>query len=293
VSLVARHLAGWLLLTAWVLATATVCGQEGKAQLPRRERIIFCSDRAGTWRIWACDPDGSELLQLTSGSAEDGDYDPMAAPDGRTILFTSTRQGRTGIWRMNGDGTGLEYVCDGDQAEWSPDGKQICFRRNESIWTRDLALKTEKRLTDDAWPHCSGPAWSPDGTKIAFACRWDGANAVFVMAAGGGVPVRLYGQEGACEPHWSPDGSLIVYETETHLCTIEPDGTGNRPITWFGGVQRYGRFSPDGRHVVFCQGMSEHGPWELYVVPAPGGTPRRLTEEGSDLHPHWHEEPLQ
>jgi Tol biopolymer transport system component len=78
-----------------------------------------------------------------------------------------------------------------------------------------------------------------------------------------------------------------VYETETHLCTINPDGTKNRVITYFGGVQRYARYSPDGKFLVFCQGVSESGPWELYIVPSGGGTPQRLTEGGSDMYPDW------
>ena len=68
---------------------------------------------------------------------------------------------------------------------------------------------------------------------------------------------------------------------------IAPDGTKNRPVTYFGGVQRYGRFSPDGRWIVFCQGPSERGPWQLYRIPAQGGTPIRITEEGSDMYPDW------
>ena len=46
-------------------------------------------------------------------------------------------------------------------------------------------------------------------------------------------------------------------------------------MTYFGGVQRYGRFSPDGKSIVYCQGASERGPWELYIIPAQGGTPRK------------------
>ena len=98
----------------------------------------------------------------------------------------------------------------------------------------------------------------------------------------------MYDKQGACEPHWSPDGTRIVYETETHIATIAPDGTKNRPVTYFGGVQRYGRFSPDGKSIVYCQGASERGPWELYMIPAQGGTPVRLTEGDSDMNPDWH-----
>lgn len=284
-----RSLLTALSLTAGLLLGVVAIGQDAAVDPAPRERILFCSDRSGAWRIWTCETDGSDLRQVTTGTEDDGDYDPMAGPDGTWVLFTSTRGGKPGVWRMRDDGTEMEYVCDGDQAEWSPDGGRICFRREEAIWTRDLKLGAERRLTDDAWPHCSGPAWSPDGRSIAFACRWEAGNGVYLVPVEGGEPVKVYDQEGACEPHWSPDGSMLVYETETHLCTIRPDGTGSRLITWFGGVQRYARFSPDGRSIIFCQGATERGPWELYRIPAAGGTPTRLTEEGSDLHPHWHE----
>jgi TolB protein len=91
----------------------------------------------------------------------------------------------------------------------------------------------------------------------------------------------------ACEAHWSPDGKALVYETETHICTIKRDGTDNRLITYFGGVQHYARWSPDGKKLVFCQGASEAGPWELYTIPSDGGTPVQLTEGGSDMYPDW------
>ena len=66
-----------------------------------------------------------------------------------------------------------------------------------------------------------------------------------------------------------------------------PDGKKNCLVTYFGGVQRYGRFSPDGKTIVYCQGVSERGPWELYRIPAQGGSPVKLTEGGSDMNPDW------
>ena len=58
-------------------------------------------------------------------------------------------------------------------------------------------------------------------------------------------------------------------------------------ITYFGGVQRYARYSPDGKTLVFCQGVSEQGPWEIYVIPAAGGTPQKLVEGNSNMYPDW------
>jgi TolB protein len=249
--------------------------------------IVFSSNRSGAWRIWVVNSDGSGLRQLTQQTTDGQDVDPMFSPDGRSILFTSTRGSATGVWRMQADASKPERICDGDQAEWSPAGKVIALRRNERILTRNLASGTETILSPQDWPHCSGPAWSPDAKSIAFAARWEGGNGVFVVPASGGKPVKVYDQQGACEPHWSPDGTRLVYETETHICTINPDGTKNRTITYFGGVQRYARYSPDGKMLIFCQGASEQGPWELYLIPAAGGTPHKLTEGGSDMYPDW------
>jgi Tol biopolymer transport system component len=251
------------------------------------DQILLSSNRSGAWRIWLVNADGTGLKQLTKQESDDQDVDPMRSGDGKSVLFTSTRRGKAGVWRMLADGSKPERICDGDQAEWSPDGRSIALRRNERILTRDLARGTEKVLTPEDWPHCSGPAWRPDGKVIAFAARWNAGNGVFTVSAEGGKPVKVYDKQGACEPHWSPDGTRIVYETETHICTISPDGTKNRVITYFGGVQRYARYSPDGKSLVFCQGASEQGPWELFVIPAVGGTPRKLTEGGSDMYPDW------
>lgn len=273
----------------WATATATAAAEpDGAGHGP----IVFASNRSGPWRIWTVRPDGSRLRELIGGEHPEHDVDPVFSPDGKTILFSSTRGGTTGIWTAPADGSAADgsaakRICHGDQAEWSPDGRQIVFRREEQLFTRELAGGRERRISPADWPHPSAPAFSPDGKTIAFACRWDAGNAIFTVPAGGGAPVKVYGRKGACEPHFSPDGKRIVYETETNVCTIAPDGTRNRPVTYFGGVQRYGRYSPDGKWIVFCQGPSERGPWQLYRIGSQGGPPIRITEDGSDVHPDW------
>ena len=151
--------------------------------------IVFSSDRSGAWRIWSVRPDGSELKQLSQAGADEQDVDPVFSPDGKEILFSSTRGGKTGVWKMSADGSRAERICDGDQAEWSPEGKLIALRRKERLFTRELASGRERPITPADWPHCSGPAWCPDGKQLAFACRWDAGNGVFLVA--GTVPVSM------------------------------------------------------------------------------------------------------
>jgi Tol biopolymer transport system component len=249
--------------------------------------ILFSSNRSGPWRLWTVQADGTGLKPLNPQETDGQDVDPMFSPDRTEVLFTSTRGGKTGVWRLNLAGLNPGRICEGDQAEWSPDGKKIALRRDERIVVRNLAGGAEKILSPADWPHCSGPAWSPDGKTLTFAARWESGNAIFTVSAEGGKPVKVYDKQGACEPHFSPDATRLVYETETHICTINPDGTKNRVITYFGGVQRYARYSPDGKSLVFCQGASEQGPWELYIIPSVGGTPRKLTNGGSDMYPDW------
>jgi len=284
-----------LMVLLWAASVAGASGCAVAAEPPakapepvgRPERVIFSSNRSGEWRIWTLNPDGSQLAQLTRGTPDDSDVDPVFSPDAKRILFTSTRGGTIGLWLMASDGSGLKRICDGDQAEWSPDGSKIVFRRSGRLLTRDLGTGAEKTITPEDWTLCSGPSWCPDGTSIAFACRWEAGNSVFTVAPNGGKPTKVYGEVPACEAHWSPDGKALVYETETHICTIKRDGTDNRLITYFGGVQHYARWSPDGKKLVFCQGASEAGPWELYTIPSDGGTPVQLTEGGSDMYPDW------
>src|SRR5207247_7231113 len=58
------------------------------------------------------------------------------------------------------------------------------------------------------------PAWSPDGTKIAFCSNRDGKDEIYVMNADGSGPTRLTHSAAIDEaPDWSPDGTKIAFES--------------------------------------------------------------------------------
>ena len=57
----------------------------------------------------------------------------------------------------------------------------------------------------------SYPAWSPDGTKIAFVSERDGSPNIYVMDANGNNQKRLTNNGGYYWPAWSPDGRRIAF----------------------------------------------------------------------------------
>ena len=124
-----RRLAPALMLAVSVLlvtaatAGAAFPGQNGK--------IAFQTNRDGNFEVYAMEPDGSELTNLTNNAASDSL--PAWSADGQRIAFTSTRDGDAEIYVMDADGSGPTRLTnnaapDFDPA-WSPDGQQIAFLR--------------------------------------------------------------------------------------------------------------------------------------------------------------------
>ena len=64
----------------------------------------------------------------------------------------------------------------------------------------------------------TSPAWSPDGTRVAFLRAQDGPPQLWVMPAGGGEPEQITTLPlGAGAPLWSPDGSMIAFAAAVDL----------------------------------------------------------------------------
>ncbi|MGH7647894.1 MAG: TolB family protein [Gemmatimonadaceae bacterium] len=99
---------------------------------------------------------------------------------------------------------------------FSPNGTAIAFRRmlgqkNSEVFVAESGGHAVRNLTNspafDRWP-----AWSPDGTRLAFASNRNGPYQIFVMRADG-THIQLVAQTTGrgTTPKWSRDGSTIYF----------------------------------------------------------------------------------
>ena len=114
----------------------------------------------------------------------------------------------------------------------------IAFVYANDLWTADLEGQNVRRLTSDVGVE-SSPAFSPDGSLIAFSAQYDGNTDVYVVPAAGGIPKRLT---------WHPLADLVQ------------------------------GFTPDGKSVVFVSARDSavRAYLGLYSVPVAGGVPTRI-----------------
>lgn len=150
-------------------------------------------------------------------------------------------------------------------ASTSPDGKILVFNAAGYLWSMDLPAGKPRRLTRSEDLEFE-PAWSPDGSRIAYV-TWDDEQmgAVMVLERSTGVSRKVTRDKGIYRtPSWSPDGKRIVYRKDdgnmhqgyTHckepgLYMIPADGGETKFITPNG---EYPVFSADGSRIFYQTG---------------------------------------
>jgi Tol biopolymer transport system component len=132
------------------------------------------------------------------------------------------------------------------------------------------------------------PAWSPDGTKIAFVSHRSGSNQIWVMDADGSNPIQLTSdrRDKFQLPDWSPDGTRIAYEAGGDIFVMNADGTGRTRLTDdpaddFGPV-----WSPNGRRIAFVSTRDDPDR-NVYVMAADGSRQRPVRPGGFQFVPAW------
>jgi TolB protein len=308
---------GLLLVAAATLVAVLVGPSSSRAAFPGANGRIAFSCHPDGLELCVIDPNGGNLAYLTQTDENENwdEHYPAWSPDGRRIAFVAVGFCVNAIYVMNADRTGLErvHVERGRKAgiwtisdlAWSPDGKKLAYRKDffpgpcpyeqhivveNHLFTISVDGTGERAVTSGP-QKVDSPAWSPDGTRIAFY-RSPGVNlqgGIFVMNSDG-TSLRVFDGSGY-DPDWSPDGTRLVYPCATPVTIREicvraegsaPTrlGIGDRPV-----------WSPDGSRILFVvlPGQDQRDPdGGMYLI-APDGSARTtiMSSTTGDAIPAW------
>jgi Tol biopolymer transport system component len=225
------------------------------------------------------------------------------SPDGERLRYTvrDAKTGANALWEAGADGsnphpllpgwTGAQNPCCGT---WTADGRYYVFQADGNLWARSEGGGLFRRPSSDPVQLTFGPLRfsgvmpSRDGKRL-FAvgdqrkgrlARYDPKSKQFVDYLGGisaeGVSV-------------SGDGRWMAYTAfpEGTLWRSRIDGTERVQLTFAPMVGLLPRWSPDGSQIAFI-GVTSTESFRVYLVPATGGTPRRVTAGTlPEVDPSW------
>ncbi len=161
-----------------------------------------------------------------------------------------------------------------------------------AVAATESAPPSSTRLTTDPGTD-QGGVWSPDGQSIAFISDRSGTHQIWMMGADGGDQRQLTrGPAAHGWPVWHPYGrSLACWSFDprsaTHaIKTIRVDGTGENTLVESREHLDRPAWHPDGSRIAYA--ALNQGNWDLWVVPADGGRPTRLTTDPQmETNPLW------
>jgi Tol biopolymer transport system component len=258
---------------------------------PDSARVIYAAEQSGPMMLWSVDVKSGIQQSITRSPGICAA--PTMAPDGSRLVFDfSRRWWYVYLAAQAGDEAQRVLAERGMQAAaLAPDGTRIAIALGaaaQSPAVSLLDLDTMERHTVSGMA-ASAVAWMPGGSDLLIAAPApDGmSNWIWLLPTAGGLPRPvLKGEVYWNWPSPSPDGALIAAVRrsaggdELVLHHLEQDRDrvlAAKPII------ETPRWSPDGRFLAWSGGTrpDDVGSGGVWVCPAEGGVPRRLTVDGA------------
>jgi dipeptidyl aminopeptidase/acylaminoacyl peptidase len=254
---------------------------------------------------WA--PDGKHIAFVTADTPKDKADREKRKKDKFDAILVDADYNYSHLWIVDADGKSKKRLTEGafsvTTVRWSPDSASIAYvqsgmgtqessffdlnaDRNSDIYVVKAEGGAPKRLTSNPGPD-SSPAWSPDGTEIAYLSAMDPRSwaekvDVVVMPAIGGSPRNLTKgfPDSAAGPKWAPDGKSVYWDAEegVHRHIFRVPASGGKIVHITEGAMLYTDFdvSPDGSRIASSVDNSL-SPAEIWMINVNGNGRTRIS----------------
>lgn len=273
---------------------------------PDGSRIAFISDRDGSQEIYVMNSDGSNPTRLTTSQMVE--LNLRWSPDGSQIAYITSLPGAMNTTVEVISASGGDPVIVGkapfSAPVWSPDSLSLAFTvyepRNDGtalpvVQIARLDDISGMMLTTDGMSS-DHPAWSPDGTRIAFSGVPDpttNLNLVYIADLSGAAPVQPITEDPRQiqSISWSPDGQRIAFLAWNDgglvdLYVMNADGS-NLTVVYTATEGLEIEWSPDGAYLVM-QTQTTDPVFVIVRIAADGSGAQEITDHSSNsMMPDW------
>ncbi len=269
-------------------------------------RLFFTSDRSGTNNLYSHDLESGETRAWTSSDAWDVRW-PGADAEGRIVfeqagtlhlLDTGAGGGPTPVAiTVPDDGlhsrpSRVSAAGEIEHYDLSPTGKRVVIAARGELFSAPVEKGATRTLLASPGAHEKWPAWSPDGSRIAYISDATGEEELYVIAQDGREPATQLTERGRAmrySPTWSPDGERIAFsdkEGAVWVVTVADQSLVEAANERHGQVQDF-VWSPRGGHL--AMGLNDdNGFSSIYIWSREEGQLRRVTGPYfNEFSPAW------